>query len=558
MAVHSLKKQSVRGQKNLTKVSRVPAPIKGIDSRTVLSEGDPKYCIYTYNMLPSEFGMRVRRGYREYCIDLDAGHGNPNNIVGTIIPFGGVDADPSDDRLFAVTNEGIWNVTVLDTPVLVLDFLDVDNGGDTSTAAGYGVYTHFTTDANSELLFYADFANGLFQYSEGTDSWTRTPDFTATGPINPPPSEDIIFITSHKKQLWFFADGATAAWYLPDAAIAGDASEFTFGGKFNHGGGLGGIYSWTIDGGEGVDDYLVVVSRAGDVIPYKGIDPQSDTTWSSKGQYFIGATPRGVRFASEHGGDLLLLSVYGLIGMGDLVVGVDGKDVGALTETQKISFIIRQQMEETRNEEGWDVRFIPSQGAILIAEPEREDGTFRQYFFNTSTRGWGYWRGVPINAFDEWKGEVYFGTKEGKVYIMDANLDNVLLSPPPGPNGTPIDFSMLTTYQDLGEPALFKRAKYVRADFVASVAPTVTTKVLFDFNLNEVTQLDPNLFVGGARWDAELWDQALWTSGVPEGFNTLAGSWGLGRYVAIAMRGNSNTSTTLIGWDLVWDTGAPL
>lgn len=551
MAIHSANAATfTRPSPKVAKATNVPAPIRGIDARTILSAGDPLYCIYSFNLLPSEYGLRVRPGYREWQVGLE----NVSGLgVGTIIPFGGVDDDASNDRLFAVTNEGIWNVTVAEAaPVLELDFSDPSNGGDTTSAAGYGTYTQYTTDAGEQLLYYADSANGLFQYSALTDTWVR-----ATG-ITGPTIENIVFVTSHKEQLWFIERDDTRGWYLPTASITGAAAAFYFGSKFKHGGDLAGLFSWTIDGGDGVDDYFVAVSRAGDVLPYRGTDPSSADSWASTGQYFIGAVPKGVRFATEFGGNLTLLSVYGLISMDDLVRGVDGKNIGAVTETVKIAAIIRAAMDSLRNDSGWEVLTTPSLGAIVIAQPETVNGVYIQYVLNTTTSGWGLWRGVPMNCFDEWAGVVYVGTKDNRVLAMDVDVDNVLITPIDPINGDAIKFSILTTFQHYGEPALFKRGKYVRVQFLARAKPNSTSKFRYDYDLAEVLNTETQELGATSIWDVGLWDLAIWGSEAPSGVHPVKGGWGIGRYVAIATSGNSRTETTLIGWDVVWDSGNPV
>lgn len=555
MAVHAVSKQTLgRASPLVSKVTRMPAPIKGIDARTVLSAGDPLYCIYTFNMLPNEYGMRVRKGYREWCIDLE----NVTGLglgVGTILPFESTSQETVDDRLFAVTNEGIWDVTNFDAPVFVLDFSLAENGGSISSDVGHGTYTQYTTKNDDQLLFYADSENGLFTYESETDTWERS-----TG-ITGPELENISFITHHKEQLWMIETATAKAWYLPAESTSGVATEFFFGGKFKHGGNLAGLFNWTIDGGAGVDDYLVAVSRAGDVIAYKGIDPDSADTWNMVSQYFIGAIPKGGRFGSEHGGNLHLLSAYGLITMDELVRGVDGQDENARVDTVKITAVLRREMEKYRLDWGWDVKLIPNQGFLVVASPERSDGTYRQYAMNTSLFGWGIWRDLPITAFDDWQGKVYFGDKSNRLLVMDVDIDNVLITPDPEAefNGAPIEFSLLTTYQDLGEPGLFKRGKYVRPDFVSTVTPSQTSLFRYDYELAEIqnTADDVNLFNSGV-WDIDLWDFAIWNTEVPEGVNQLYGGWGMGRYIAIAIAGSSSTETTLIGWDIVWDVGAPI
>lgn len=551
MAFHSATRSVGRPSPQSSKAITLPAPIGGIDARTILSGGDPKYCVYSFNFLPGEYGLRVRKGYREWQIGLNNGSGLG---VRTIVPFGGVDDDSTNDRLFAVTNEGIWNVTDDGgTPTLDVDFSIAGNGGNVSDDAGWGVYTHYTTDANEELLFYADSANGLFQYSETTETWSRP-----IGIIGPA-MENIDFVASHKEQLWFIERDASKAWYLPIGAITGPAAEFFFGSKFKHGGNLAGLFSWSIDGGLGLDDYFVAISRSGDVLPYQGTDPSSADSWQASGQFFIGAVPKGRRFASQAGGNLKMLSAYGLISMDDLVRGVDGKDIGANTETTKIALVIRAAMDNYRNDDGWMVKAIPSQGAFLINQPKRDDDTYFQYAMNSTTTGWGLWRDVPMYCFDEWGGVVYFGTEDNRVCVMDVNADNVLITPPAAPalNGEPVKFSLLTTFQDYGEPALFKRGVFCRPDFVASTIPNVTVRFRYDYDLSEVLNNVVALFPGISLWDVGLWDAAIWNLGAAGGRSVIKGGMGMGRNIAVALSGNSRVETTFVSCDVIWNTGGP-
>lgn len=531
--------------------TQVDAPIKGIDSRTILSRGDPLHCVFCYNILPATFGMRVRQGYREHAIGLDNGNGIQ---VGTIITFGGHDNNQSDDRLFAVTNEGIWDVTLLGgTPTLVLDFTIAGNGGDISQDAGWGVYTDYTTEAGDQFIFYADSRNGLFQYDVTADTWSRKAD--VTGPV----AEDIYFVTVHKQQLWFVEENSNNAWYLPAAAISGAATQFFFGSKFKHGGNLAGLFSWSIDGGDGLDDYLVAVGREGDVIPYRGTNPDSADTWAANGVYYIGAVAKGTQFANEEGGDLRMLSSFGLVSMSDLLEGPNGKPIQVLTETLKISAFIRFYWQRYLFDNGWDTRYIPSLGAFMVKTPRNVNGEYQQFIEDMTTGGWGIWRDIKMTAAGDWNGNVYFGTEDLRVCVMDVSRDNVLLdSEAPDARGTEIDWSVLTTFQSWGAPTVYKRVKYVRAQFISGEPANQVSRARYDFDLLEAINNEVPEALEGDLWDGANWDAAIWAQTDLQGKSDLEGGWGMGRYVAIAARGTSDTNTFLIGWDVVWDSGNPV
>lgn len=542
MAIHA-SKRAIQKKPGVAKANTVIAPVGGIDSTTILSAGDPLYSIYSINLLPSEYGLQVRKGYREWQIDIDDTVGIS---VNTIIPFEGIANDSTDDRLFAVTNEGIWDVTPAQgTPSLDVTF------GDQTTDAGYGVYVHTTTNAGEMLVFYADSLNGIHQYSGTTGLWT-VPGFTGPTPAN------INFVTSHNGRIWVIERDSSSAWYSAIDAVTGALTEFFFGPKLPHGGNLAGLFPWTIDSGTGVDDYLVGVGRAGDVLPYRGADPGAVDGWELSGRWYIGAVPKGPKFATKNGGDLNILSAYGLTSMNELVVGTDGKNQDASEETKKISLLVRDSMEQVRLDNGWGVRLLPSQSNLLISRPQENSESYIQYVRHTTTQGWGLWRDVPMNCFEEWNGKVYVGTKDLRVLVMDVTVDNQLITPVETINGDSIRFSVLTNYQDFGEPALNKRGKYARPYFLATQTPESTTKFRYDYDLSEVINNNTDPAFTGSEWDVGEWDSAIWGTSSLTAKSPVTGGFGMGRNVALAMSGTSRVETTLISWDVVWDTGAPI
>ena len=121
----------------------------------------PEDAIYLRNLMPSEYGLRLRKGYREYA------HIDTDKPVNTIIPFEGQAQDQANDRLFAVTEDGMYDVTVEGTVTTTL----AATFSDQSEGAGFGVWTEFTSDNDTHYVFYADAVNGLWRYSEDTDTW---------------------------------------------------------------------------------------------------------------------------------------------------------------------------------------------------------------------------------------------------------------------------------------------------------------------------------------------------------------------------------------------------
>ena len=538
-----------RPQEQIVKGSSLPAPYKGVDTRASLGAMDPENCIYAFNLVPEEYGLKIRPGFREWQIAIESSTGLG---VKTIMAFEGLSAS----KLFCVTNEGIWDVTVAEaTPVLKKAFTV-----DVTAAAGHGVFTNYITAAGDQLMFYADSKNGLYTYTESTDAWTVSAGITG------PTIADIVYVVVHKLRVWFIEKEATKAWYLPIASKAGTATEFFFGPKFPHGGTLRALINWSVDGGVGIDDYLVAVSSSGDVVPYKGADPSvaegagaaAENGWSVVGSYFIGQIPAGVRFYSEHSGELYLLSSFGLIGMSDLLRGVNIKDKAGVSLTYPIASILREALLVTGNSLGWEPIFLPSAGILLITSPiSPATGRYIQYSMSLAVEGWGFWRDATIEVAFEWNKKIYFGTSDDRIMVMDVTRDEVLIdSGDADAAGRTIPFSVLTAYNDAGSAGVFKIPSFVRPDFLSVSPPEYQTKMFFDYAVAEEVFATGSITIQTeGNWDVSLWDAGVWGSGDLISEHELQGNAGLGRTMAIALLGESGNTTRLISYDIMWREG---
>jgi hypothetical protein len=524
----------------------IPAPINGMDARVNVASDNMEVCLVADNLIPSEYGMRVRPGYRVWQENI----GLPDEVR-TVIPFAGVAEGGTDDRLFAVTNVGIYDVTVQNAaPVLKLSFLS--SLGD----AGFGTYAHYVDQNGTDVLYYADGENGLHEYDEILDTWAiATGISSVVGATAPLVLANVVFIVSHKLRLWLVEKESTKGWYLPILSAKGEASEFFFAGKFKHGGELVGLYNWTVDGGAGRDDHLVAISRAGDVIPFTGDDPSSADTWQNTGTFYIGDIPRGNRICSEYGADLYMLSTFGLTSMRDLLSGRTVSDITATSIGYRIARLLREDLKQLRDAPGWDIKFVTHEGLMMISVPQLLNGKYRQYVYSLAVGGWGRWDNVPLVSSDPWLGELMVGTKDGRVLRMDVEQDEVDGN---GEGGIPIMWYVLTSYTTLESPAAHKRVNFIRPNFNAQQEPTYECTALYDYSINEPL---PVLVEGSdapSLWDSALWNEDTWGVGAGQPFFSLQGGSGMGRTVAIAMVGSSSVGTFVGSWDISWTEGGLL
>jgi len=517
------------------KVIPLPSPSKGINAVDPLATLDPTFCINSINMIPEGRGMRVRSGYRQFATNVGTGG------VRTIIPFQG--STTASDRLFATTSAGIFDISAGGAGAWTADL----TFGINSATSGIGVWTNFVLDNGAYFCFYADEANGLLQYEQG-GAWAVTTGITGVA------EADLVFCMQHKGRLWFVERNSGRSWYLASGAVAGAATRFDFGNKFKYGGALIGLWNWTVDGGDGIDDYLVAISSGGDVIVYRGSDPATAATWEVTGQYFIGLPPAGRRIANGFGGELFLLSQYGVLPMSRLVSGrpVQEQDVYA---SRNISPLIQNKMLESRTQLGWEIKNVPFESVLMVSTPKQTGFPDLQFVMSSKTSGWAQFQNVPYNCSEVYKGNFFTGGMDSVVYQLTGTQDAVALS---GLNGTEIDWSLLTAFTDAGESGLYHRIQFMRPVFLSGSQPNYVALPRYDYDLEDPLALGATSVTTGALWDSALWDQAVWEGAAQSPQERVFGGSGIGRALGVALNGNSRTETLLVRIDLMFDTGGLL
>src|SRR5262245_21200697 len=288
---------------NLTSLA---IPAKGINARDSLALMGPDNAISLVNVLCEAYGLRTRKGYSEWATNLPplspSGvmpvytmmHWYPATAVVTPLTRA-MTARSSMTRLMVAEPR-----SVTAAPVGKLfaarggSLYDVTNGGvgpwtaqaGISAAGDFWTWLNFQNVAGSFLVVTND--AGKYAYYNGS-TWTVPTMGTGAGQIDGVDPAKFCFVIEHKERLWFIEEQTAKAWYLPVGQITGIAKPFSFGEQFRHGGHLVALACWTVDGGVGVDDYLVAVGSQGDVALYKGTDPDSASAWAIQGVWHIGA-----------------------------------------------------------------------------------------------------------------------------------------------------------------------------------------------------------------------------------------------------------------------------
>lgn len=571
-----------------------------------MPQGD---CVYLYNMIASEFGLRSRLGYAEHVTGFA-------DEARCIMPFTGSRQSGSTDALFVSTRTGIYDVTSsTSTPGAAEVSFGITTGD-----AGFGTDAIAATPAG-RFLCHCDEENGLYTYSENSSTWTKAvsgatvlwepttayevgdevangvntyvvtvagtsagsggPTGTGTGitdgsvtwnflavyvatAIGPSLADQRLGYTADpanfvqtcvwKNRVWYTEKNTSRAWYTDINAIFGTVTSFDFGVKMQHGGPLVGLYNWAYDGGSGMDTLLCGLSTAGDVVIYQGTDPAQASTFGLKGTWFVGAVPFGRRIATDYGGDVLVLSLLGVLSLSKLVIGNPVVDHSQYA-TFKIANLFSQLAAENRNARGWGMYIHPTDNALVVTIPYASATPSAQLAYSFATRGWSQYRDLPMLSAGVWNGTLYFGTPDGRICKNEGYVDNVQLS---DGSSTPVAWSLLTSFQNLGN-ARNKQLRLIRPTVLSeTTSPTVQSTARYGYDLEEPTP------PGGApagvttgTWDTAVWDTDAW-AGSFNPTQRLVGSRGVGRDVAIAIQGSAVSRTTLVGMDLMFEQGGLL
>lgn len=347
----------------------------------------------------------------------------------------------------------------------------------------------------------------------------------------------------------FFVQGGSGnSWILPVGQVYGQASMFSFGNKFNHGGNLNSLWEFTYGSYFGTYVYLVGIGDAGDVIAYTGTNPFNSATWSMAGQWYVGDIPPGRRTATNYGGDLIILSSLGAINLSALFYQKDLADPNAYM-TKKIAPAIKSEIANAQYR-GWEIVPYPSQNAFLILDPNTNyANNSYQFCYNLLTNGWSVFKGVPMQCAVMWHNQLYVGdSASGIVYQMFAGQDNVLLG---ASTGNAINWGCLGAFNNLQSPGTEKFVDLIRPYFITDQLVPYNVFARYDFDISDLT-LGQGLGTSPLpvpAWDTAIWDSALWGVGSAAPQVVVEGVSGAGHFCAAGLLGSSNGNTTFIGYE---------
>lgn len=580
------------------------APTGGLNTVDGIRSMPVTDCVVLYNMVASELGLRARLGYQEWATAIGA-------EVRTVLPYSGSMRSQARDALFAVTPSGIFDITAGGVISAANQVVGGASGVPWPTTGGNAGFASYTVlpDANGvHHLLFVDEENGYYTYTEGGPGWQKVynpgavawlantgytvgatvtnggntyvcvqagtsaasggPTGTGTNIVDntvkwsyaptitgfDPAQAAHVILWKHRV---FLTQRDTArAWFGGLDACFGPFQMLSFAGKFRAGGYLMGLWSWTYDGGVGPDDLLVGVSGGGDVVIYQGTDPSVVGAFSLRGAWSVGAIPNSRRIGTDFGGDLLLATYLGLLPVSKLLLTADQNVSLDRTQytTYKVSNLFNLLAQQYGAINGWQIKINPPDNTLMVVVPSALGAPATQLVMGLVSKGWSVYRDLPLYSCDVWRGQMFFGTVDGRVCRHTGYIDGVKANGD-ATTATPVQFSLVSSFQTLGV-AKQKRLLQARPSFVAQgISPNFQIQARLDFNMEELPLVSGGLAAAsGNTWDAAIWDTSVWQGDyVPA--RAVVGLSGIGVDVAIALRGQAFARTVFAGADIGFDLG---
>lgn len=515
----------------VTVPASTPAPSAGLNSRDAPSVRGPQFADNLTNWVCSPNGVTVREGYRNYADGIDG-------YVETLMPYSSV--GNYQDRMFAAAGSKIVDVT--DPGVAVTTGFSTQAGLNSAQWS----HTNFTGAAGHYLIM----TNGIdaMRHWDGQAWVTWT---TVAGPANAVGQlvgiapDQFNFVISHQKRLWFVQKNSTKAWYLPINSIGGEAIAFDFGAQFPRGGKLVALNSWSLNGGTGMQNYLVAISSSGDTVIYEGTDPSDATKWSAKGVWRLGA-PVGNRCFMNYGGDSLLLTQDGLMPLSKYMQSTNTRD--ALTDTIRdtISRLTNSQQGLT----GFQVHDYLARNLLILNIPQINPDANIQFIYNTITGGWSLFNGWPAQCWATLGNQVYFGA-HGKVCLAFVGYkDNADANGVGGDVYTAFALQSSNDFEKPGQKKRFTRAKVNLR--TASGVPNVKLACNVDYDSSPPGSIGTAIPQTNASWGSGFWGRSEWAASGLQNFNEwqTLGPIGYSGAIVIAISVLAETLWISTDWEI--------
>lgn len=465
------------GQAPVVQPINLPAPIKGWNTRDALTDMDPLDAVQLDNLFPDASGVNTRNGYQVYATGLGSGS------VKTLAEFnaGGT------RKFLAAASGAIYDVSA-------------------SGAVGAPLASGFSSDAWQTVNFLSRtfFANGTDTMQVYNGSTVTNAAFAGG---STPSLSTLIGGWLYQQRLFFWQSNSTGFWYAQLNSISGALAFFDLAAFSPRGGNLIAITTYSLDGGNGVQDYIVFIMSSGDCLIYVGNDPGNLNNWQLVGTYAL-SPPVGPRAVTNYGSEAFLTTYDDHVPLSQQLAALRA---GGLPPRSKISPAVQAAVAANAGAFGWQALYY-QKGRRLIFNIPNPDGTFSQHVQNTAIQypdpktgqnagPWCRYLNMNANCWGQYKSNLYFGGESGTIYVADTgNMD--LLGPV-----TAVGQQAWNTFEN----PLRKHATAIRPVLQTIGSLGYTFSIGFDYGAVNlpvaIVTSNP-----GSPWDTSPWDTSPWSA----------------------------------------------
>lgn len=456
-------------RQRVTQIKTIPAPVGGWNARDPLAAMKPVDAVVLRNWFPRVADCAIRGGAAYHLTATPS-------PVRTLITYSD---EAGGQKLFAATNGGIFDATSS----------GVCGASVATSTNGYWQHVQMGTSGGQFLLM-----------ANGTDLMLRWDGAVWTNPAitGPAATSDFVSLGVYKRRLFLLEKNVLSFWYLAADSVAGAATEFLLGPLCKKGGYTMAVGTWSLDAGDGPDDYIAFVTSEGQIIIYTGLNPADSAAWALVGVYDVGK-PLGRKCFLRLGGDLVYISEQGATPLSTLLKSATLERTASLTN--KIENAFTEAARTYGTLPGWEGIVFPAQSAVLFNIPTVENLTSKQYVMNAITKAWCEFEGWNANCFALLDKELYFG---GEDYValawtghddFDTNI---------------VGFAQ-TAYNYFTVNAR-KKFHLVRPLILTDGNVNYSLGLSIDFRRVDTLGQASFTSISGAIWDVSKWDEAFWAS----------------------------------------------
>lgn len=521
--------------RQISQSTTIVAPVGGLNTYDSISSMPETEALILRNWLPASYGCQLRQGSRLHADEF-------TGDVSTLMTWS---SSAGVSKVFAVDDDGIYDITTIGA---------VSGTPAVAVTNSWLQHTNMGNAAGNHLIAFNGTDNGFWYSAAG---WQRLAagDGSVAGTWNGVDPADLIQCTVHQKRLWAVEVESNLAWYLPPNQLYGVAASFDFGPCFTRGGYLQALTTWTHDGGNGPEDYLLAISSGGQVAVYKGLDPSSADTWELVGVYFIGETFTR-RCWIQYGGDVVFLTSQGLLTMAGILKSTGGTNFSNAL-SRKIQSTLSNLTIEGSTRDGWELVLYTPANMLMVNIPGTSTSQNVQLVFNTIRGGWSVFTGIPAVSWITDDETIFFGTT-GAVYrfwegyVDQADYDN--------DNGVNVVGYAQQAFSHFNALGASKHFKMVRPTFISTDVFRYNVGLNTDYTFNAVDGIGdfPERSNGGT-WDVSEWDSsdAVWGGGTNV-INEWLSVVGLGFTGAITLVVESASELIWTSTDWIYEIGGPI